>query len=441
MKFKHRLNEITKYLGKRALIWLGFRGTDAAVLQKIPQFSRVFSITAPLEANLAVVETCLEILQKRRVDLHTYTPDKDDSVEIRKLQKLLFAELNKPAAVLAYRPDKFFTNVYFPNAENVEYFGLFFARQLAFENKPWVESELRKIGVRTIPWKYYGLNNFPEVMELIKQGRIVVRIESSSVGGGGNMLIMRDENKISKLLNIDQNSLISISPYFQSSVSLNVNACLFQDGSISLHGPSLQLIGIKSCTNHDLGYCGNDFARIRDLDVSILNELEEMVVKVGRWLSGMGYLGVFGVDAIEYQGHAYFSEINPRFQNSSVIAAQLDRELDLPDLYLNQMAAFWGLSAPPYISLRELAKQQSRVSQIICYNQHPQPISCRDTLYMKKENADCTLLPAPDVEVVPEGMLFRLLVDGPVTVDGQSLLESYEKEISALKGLLFLKIF
>jgi hypothetical protein len=186
-----------------------------------------------------------------------------------------------------------------------------------------------------------------------------------------------------------------------------------------------------------LGYCGNDFSRIRDLDAGILDELEEMVVQVEKWLASVGYLGVFGVDAIEYKGHVDFSEINPRFQNSSVIAAQLDQELDLPDMYLNQIAAFAGLSAPPHISLRELAKQQKGVSQIICNSQYSQPVFCRDIPGRKHEDRDCLLLPASDVEIVPEGMLFKLLVDGTVTENGQSLLESYGREIAMLNESFF----
>ncbi len=440
LKFKHRLDEIIRYLGKRDLLWLGLRGADAASLLQIPQFSKVFSIIAPLEANPAISETCLESLQKKRVDPHTYSPDEDHSKEAVRLHNLLCSELSKPSAVLAYRPDKLFSKAYFSNAENVEYFGLLNERQTAFEHKPWVESELKKIGVRTIPWKHYGLHNLPEASQLIAQMPFIVRSDEVSIGGGGNMSIIRAKNKINSLLTLDYDSLLSISPYLYPNVPLNVNACLFQDGSISLHGPSIQLIGIESCTRYVLGYCGNDFSRIRDLDAGILDELEEMVIHVGKWLASVGYLGVFGVDAIEYKGHVYFSEINPRFQNSSVIAAQLDQELDLPDMYLNQIAAFAGLSAPPHIPLKELAKQQKGVSQIICNSQYPQPVFCKDTPDKKREDSGCLLLPASDVETVPEGMLFKLLVDGTVTENGQSLLESYGREISVLNELFFPKI-
>jgi hypothetical protein len=440
LKWKHRLDEVTRRLGKRNLIWLGFRGADSSVLLQIPQFSRVFSITAPLEAAPAIAETCLEVLQKRRADVHTYNPDDDSSEEAGRLHQLLFAELSKPTAVLTYRPDKFFATAYFPQSGNVEYFGLFYARQSAFENKPWVESELKKYGIRTIPWRYYMLHNLSELAHLISQGPIVVRSDKLSIGGGGNMVIIRDQSETANLPGTGHDFLISVSSYLEPSVPLNVNACVFQDGSVSLHGPSLQLIGITSCTNLVLGYCGNDFSQVRNLDVTILNELEEMVIRVGKWLASMGYLGVFGVDAIEYKGHVYFSEINPRFQNSSVIAAQLDEELDRPDMYLNQMAVFFGLPAPPCIPLRELAKQQRGISQIICNNRYRQPVLLKDIVKLEQKNIEFALLPAGDVEIVPEGLLFRAVIKGSVTENGKSLLPTYERGIAAAAGLFAPKL-
>jgi hypothetical protein len=435
LRWKQRLDEVSAHLGKRNLIWLGFRGADASALLQIPQFSRVFSITAPLEDTPNIPETCLEILQKKRNDVHTFNPDEDNSEEAVALHKLLFTELNKYTAVLTYKADKFFSAAYYAQSENVEYFGSFYNRQAAFENKPWVESELKKAGVRTIPWSYYLLYNLPDLTVLTSRGPVVVRSDKPSIGGGGNMVIIREPTELIGTLDSNHDSLISVSPYFEPNVPLNVNACVFQDGSVSLHGPSLQLIGIRSCTNHVLGYCGNDFDRIRNLDVGILDELEDLIVKVGKWLASMGYLGVFGVDAIEYQGHIYFSEINPRFQNSSVITAQLDQELDRPDMYLNHMAAFIGLPGPPHIPLRELVKRQRGISQIICNNRHRRPVLSKDLIKPECDNMKFTLFPAGNVEVIPEGMLFRALVKNSVTENGHSLFKPYEHEIASAAQL------
>ncbi len=434
MKRKQRVDEISKRLGRRKLLWFGLRGADATVLKDIPQFSQVFSLTAPLHATSQVSEkVCLETIQKRRVDIRTYNPSLDSSPGTQQLHRLLFSALGKPTDALTYRPDKFFFSAYFPQAEFVEYLGLFHERQAVFEDKAWVESQLRKCGIRTIPWNYYGAHNLPKLAHLLSKGRLVIRHPSSSIGGGVDMSVIGEPHELDIPATLPYDAIYAISPYLEPNIPLNVNACVFQDGTVSLHSPSLQLIGIKSCTNYPLSYCGNDFAQIRNLDADILNELETMTIEVGKRLAKMGYLGAFGIDAIEHGGRVYISEINARFQNSSVLSARLDKELDRPDMYLNHMAAFFGMPAPSYISLTELAKEQAKVSQIICYNSTHQGVPRGDTAALKCGKIDFTLLPAPGIDVAPDGMLFRAIVEDSVTVDGHSIFEVYESQVCDMK--------
>jgi len=430
MARKGFLDEVSRHLGRRSLVWLGVRGADASALLQIPQFSKVFSTTAPLESVSAVSEVCLETMQKKRNNIHTWDIDQDNSAEIRKMHALLIAAFSKPVAVLTYRPDKFLAAAYFPQAANVKYLGLFYEQQTAFENKSWVESELRKYGVRTLPWSYYEQHKMPDLNHLLSQGPIVVRSSSSSHGGVG-ILIIREQNQIDFSLN-DHNAFYAISRYLEPNISLNVNACLFPDGTVSLHGPSVQLVGIPSCTGLQLGYCGNDFTQVRNLDINILDELETMTFQVGKWLVGMGYLGVFGLDAIVYRHHVYLAELNPRFQGSSTMAAALDEELGRPDVYLSHMAAYFGMPAPAYMPLRELAKQQREISQIFCYNRILPPVFYTGTLMDQPDAAGFMHLPARDVEVEHEGMLFKAVVAGSVTTDGHSILKRCENRIAAM---------
>jgi hypothetical protein len=179
-----------------------------------------------------------------------------------------------------------------------------------------------------------------------------------------------------------------------------------------------------------LGYCGNDFAQVRNLDVNILDELETLTLQVGKWLASMGYLGAFGLDAIEYRRQVYLVEVNPRFQGSSLMAAQLDEELGRSDIFLNHVAAYFGISAPSYVPLRELAKQQRGISQIYCYNRNRQPVFRQDTVRYKHQGIDLTHLTALDVAIDHEGMLFKAVVEGRVSTNGHTLLPEYGNRIS-----------
>jgi hypothetical protein len=429
------IDEVSQRLGHRNLLWWGFRGSDAGILKQIPQFSHVFSLTAPL-AGSTVPQVCLETLQKKRVDLHTYDIELDCSEGPGILHRLLYSALGTPAAVIPYRSDLFLNSVALPQIENIVYLGLFNAQQAAFENKPWVETGLRNHGVRTISWRYCGFYNLPDLARLVKEGPVVLRFYPYNAGrGGANLFVLREQDAMDLSLPSRFDALCSISRYLEPNIPLNIHACVFPDGTVSFHGLSIQLIGIPACTNHALGYCGNDYTQIREIDVNIVNEVEAMTLQVGKWLASQGYLGVFGLDAVVYHDHIYFSEINPRFQGSSRLSAEQDCAHDRPDVYLSHMGAFLGMPAPPYIPLRELVRRQRGGSQIICYNRSQ--ISMHRTGNLKKDSRQLTvtLLPAPEVEVVPEGMLFLAVSQDKVTENGHYLFDTCNQEISDLIGL------
>ena len=436
MNRKQRLEEVLRRLGKRKLIWFGLRGADARVLLQVPQFSEIFSITAPFEGASMISEVCLETLEKRRVDLHSHRLDLDVSPGARELHRRLFTALGEPATVLTYRPDSSFTSACFPRFEFVEYLGLFHERHAPFEYKPWVETELKKLGVRTIPWRYYSEYDFPQVAHFLEHGPVVFR--SSRSDGGEGLALVRQPGDIDISGQLRQDGFLAVAPYLEPCIPVNVNACVFQDGLVSLHGPSVQLIGVPLCTTHALGYCGNDFAQIRNLESGILDAFEAMAVRVGNWLAHMGYLGAFGIDAVVYEGEVYLTEINPRFQNSSVIATEIDGELGRPDMFLNHMAAFFGMDSPPLMPLRELARCQRSISQIICYNRWPQAVfRSNEKVPEQQGDVDCTSLPAMDIAVVPGGMLFRAVIQDSVTTDGNTLTEEYEVQLQDLIRCLF----
>jgi hypothetical protein len=429
------IGRISELLGKKNLLWWGFRGADAAILIQIPQFAHVFSLTAPLAGSM-VPQTCLETVQKKREDLHTYNIELDYSEWPGHLHQLLFSELGTPTAVVPYRSDAFFDHVSLPQIENINYLGMFHELQAAFENKPWVERELRHYGVRTIPWQYFSSHNSPDLVHLLNEGSLVVRpVTRIPCRGGANTFILRRPDELASLLSSPHHTLFAVSHYLTPNIPLNINACVFRDGTVSFHGMSLQLIGIPSCTNHALGYCGNDFSQIRELDTHILDEMETMTLQVGKWLAAKGYLGVFGIDAIAYRDHVYFAEINPRFQGSSILAAAQDIELDRPDIYLSHMGAFLGLPAPEFIPLRELVRQQKGGSQIISYNRSKTSIFRVNTLSNDGHPLSISLLPAPDVEVVPHGLLFCAANTGRVTADGHALLDVYHRQVTSVNQL------
>jgi hypothetical protein len=437
MNRKQRILELYSRLGRRGLIWYGTRGTDSQALLEFPHFSKVFSLIAPLGALSLELEVCLETLKGERVDLDAYRIATDTSLEALKFQRSLFESLKEPAVVMTYRSDPVFTALYYPSSEFVEYLGLFHERQAPFEHKPWVETELRKWGVLTVPRRYLRDDDRDLLEDLLAGGPVVARATRSD--GGEGLALIEAPDEIDAKLPPHSDGFFSVAPYLVPNIPLNVNAVVFQDGSVSLHSPSLQLIGIPGLTNRFFGYCGNDFAQIRELDAEILDSLEETTIKVGKWLASMGYIGAFGIDALFYlrDGKVYLTEINPRFQGSSHLSSLIDIDLDRSDMFLEHMAAFWGLSPPAPLRLRDLAKHQRRISQVICHNCTPYPVRRNSRQVPETEDVECMLLPAKDVIVDPQAILFRAVIEGSVTEDGGSLRGTYGEKLQYLARYLF----
>jgi hypothetical protein len=297
--------------------------------------------------------------------------------------------------------------------------GLCHEQHSCFDYKPWVESEIGKWGIPTIPWRYVRTLRSSIVTELLDQGAsVVVRLPRSR--GGAGIWLIHDRLELESVVEPPGGEgLFCIAPYFESGISVNVNACVFPQEELSIHGTSVQLVGIDVCTPRVLGYAGNDFASIADLPVKALRSLDSMTRSLAAWLGRRGYLGAFGFDALILGDRAVFVEINPRFQASSVVASYLDREIGRPDQYLNHIAAFLGLRSPDRLSLPDLIKEQKPLSQVMVYNGQNRLVVLHKTPELPR--GDVRLLPSREVVVEPGGILAAVLWGGRVTETGRDL--------------------
>ena len=432
---KQFIKQVEARLGRRKLVWFGTRGTDSQALLQISQFSEVFSLIAPLDSLSIREEVCLETLKCVRVDLDRYSIDYDDSAEARHLLQRLCDSLGEPTVIAMYRPGAFFTSTYYPRSEFVEYLGLFHEQQAPFEHKPWVESELRRRGVRTVGWRYFGDADRKRVHEDLENGPVVLRTSRSD--GGAGLTLIHDPSEIGSRWPTHSDRFLAVAPYLVPNIPLNVNACVFSDSSVSLHSPSFQLIGLPGFTSRTFGYCGNDFAQVRELEGNVLNQLEHIVLESGKWLASKGYVGAFGVDALLYEGQVHLTEINPRFQGSSHISSTIDAQLDRPDMFLEHIAAYLGVPAPPFVGLRDLTRNQPKIAQVVCHNVGPNPVCLGVEHPSETSDVSCTLLPKEHIAVEPEAILFRAVVENSVTADGGSLREEYGVKLRDLIHSLF----
>lgn len=419
MRYWDRVRQIQSRLGNRRLVYFGTRGTDARPLLNLDLLDAVFSQIAPLQVP-GIEEVCLETLKGVRVDLNSYSIDKDDSPEVVELRNQMLQRFGRPAAVLAYRPAALLTAAWFPRADRVAYLGVFHEKQACFEHKPWVESQLEARGVPVIPWTYYSDADRILIKEALGAGPLVLRANHSD--GGAGLGILTDSDELDLHWPDHKDGFLAASPLMEPSIPLNVNACVFRGGQVLMHPPSVQLIGLARCTNRILGYCGNDFAAIAQLAKWELRQLESITREAGAWLAREGYVGAFGIDALLYQGTVFLVEVNPRFQGSSVLAAFLMHGVDRPDVYLDHIAACLGVDPGDSMSLSDLALLQAQdpVSHVIAYNTKGKALRLSREV-PTIDLPDCSLVADSSTKIEPEAILVEWTVHSAITMDGKTL--------------------
>ncbi len=451
-----RLRQIASELGDRELVWFGIRGTDAAPFLTIPQFTQSFAITGPLRAAKLTRSETLEELTRVRVDLDSYDIDFDSRPEVDTLRRYLLASMNRPVAMTTYRPSHFLSALTFVTSgsssaipegreSTCRYLGLFKDRHLAFEHKPWVETELRdqllEVGVKILPWRYVAFEDKRLVERLLERGPVILRPNRTSGGMGISLIQTSDDLSTRWAAEIASpappgfnDHFMGISEYVHPSVPINVGACVFDSTAITLHPASVQLIGIDGFTNRRFGYCGNDFAAIADLESAVLTQLDRATRLVGRWLASMGYRGAFGVDYLSTDDQLYFAEVNPRMQGSTALSASLAAETRHVDICLDHLAAFLDLPPAESLTLSDWLAELPPSSHLI---RHQPPADSRGhpgrAEYLARVPAGVrpVLIPDDHISVEPGAVLCRYEFRRQITRTGFDLVSDVRGELNA----------
>lgn len=427
MTAESRLRSLEAALHGRSLVYFGTRGSDAEPFLRLQNFASLFSLIAPLDAS-SVSEISLERETGARVELDSYNLDLDPRPIIGDLRRRLLQLFDRPSAVIPYRPCAFLSSAWFPRSDRVLYLGLFHEAQACFEHKPWVESQLARAGVRVLPWHYWADSDRPLLREWAARQPLVLR--ANRTDGGLGVQLLNCPTALETQWPPHNDGFLAAAPYLNTAIPLNVNACVFADGSVTMHGPSLQIIGVPTLTRRTFGYCGNDFGAISELDDVILDDFETMTRHTALWLHEKGYRGAFGIDALLFEGRLYLTEINPRFQGSSRLSARLDAELDRADVFLEHTAAMLGMTPPPPTPLRELARSQGPWAHMILHNLFDEPVSVAPT--SDSVGREYRLEPDTTTNVLPEAVAFEVVVEQAVTRDGKSLIPAADAIVHSM---------
>lgn len=411
---------------------MGLRGDDIEPLADLPQLHGAFSIVGAYDRRISVKSLAYEDLTGVRVDPEIWDIDDHlkDAATIE-FRRALLGALSSDSALLPYRPLNFLSAIHFARLARCRHLGLFGAHQYAFEHKPWVESAVRDLGLPQIPWTYVADEDQLQVRELSRHGELVLR-RSRTSGGEGFTRVTSIDDVASHWPYVDE-SFVSVAPYLEGALPLNVGATVWIDG-VTVHHPSVQLIGIKSCVTRDFGYCGNDFGIMRNLDRDVVQRIEDSTVRIGGWLREHGYLGSFGVDFLLHRGNLLFTEINPRFQGSTHSSCRLDIEAGQSCLLLEHVAAWLGVSCPRPVPLATRVAEASELTNLVVHwtggdSAHVDGRSLVEHVRRAESRVRADVITSPTVATDRGATVARLAVRRSVTRSGFELDDELDQAI------------
>lgn len=430
------LSEVSARLGARSLVWAGLRGDDALPISDLPQLDGVFSLMSRYDQRTLADAVAYEDLGGVRVDPDAW--DIDDHVDApttREFRRLLLGALSGPSALMTYRPGRFFSAVGFARSDNCLSLGMFGAHQFAFEHKPWVESAVAGMELPHVPWTYVPDEDQLSANVHFRHGAVMLR--RSRTSGGAGIFRVDDPEDVKALWPASDEGFVSVAPFVVDALPVNVGATVWPDGVVSVHRPSVQLIGIPQATARPFGYAGNDFGLMRDVDPVIVDEIETSTIRIGGWLARQGYLGTFGVDFLVHDGHALFTEVNPRFQGSTHLSCRLSVDAGEADLMLEHIAAWLGIEGPRATRpLRDVVAETPDLAHLVVHWESDAAALDSAPLTAALRNLDPSsrveLEPAPDVVCAPGTQVVRWITAQRLTDDGYSLLAPFQAVGSTL---------
>lgn len=418
------LRLIDEQLGARRLIWSGLRADDARALRDLPQYEASFSILGASRPGVEGSGLSYEDLSGVRTDPEVWdVQDHLRSDAGSEFRRALLTALESTSALLAYRPSQMLSAVAFSRAGTCLDLNMFGSLQAAFEHKPWVETSVGRLGIPRVPWQYVAEEEIWRAREMLRQHPVMVR--RSRTSGGEGLVRVDDGAELARAWPRGPEGLVSVAPFLNNAVPLNIGAVAWADG-VTIHHPSVQLVGLPSCVSRPFGYCGNDFALARSLDAHVVDDVEGRTRAIGDWLRSNGYRGAFGVDYVVHEGRVLFTELNPRFQGSSHASAALAREAGEACIFLEHIAAVLGMSAPRPRPLRAMAGDASDAAHVVVHwtgplDQEVDGQALAAAAMRRDPTAQVDVIAPPSVLVRKGAVVARILVRNGLTRTGFDL--------------------
>lgn len=189
---------------------------------------------------------------------------------------------------------------------------------IRLNDKIYMKELLKSNGIPTTEYMVFSETELTleNIRKFINAGSFVVQ---KNHGGGGVGTYVLDDNTFLKHKSNLSFGRFVVSKFLPNSISVNTHVFISDTANLVTPG-SIQII--ERCDNQ-LMYRGADFVSYKDISKEIRENIRLLSIQICNTLRENGYLGVAGLDfIIDSNNNILCTEINPRFQASSVIISK-----------------------------------------------------------------------------------------------------------------------
>jgi len=193
-----------------------------------------------------------------------------------------------------------------------------------FDRKEVARQLFVDAGLPTVPW-LAGTRMALDFSALAERlgSPFVLQADGGSAGRGTHLI--HEHFDLAAICEAMPDDVRLIASPLVAGVTLNIHGVVGHEVAVS-HA-SIQVTGVADLTDLDFGYCGNDFGAATALSSAALERARDLTLAVGTELRSRGWVGIFGLDVL-LSGDALLPlEINPRFQGSSWLLAEVQQAL------------------------------------------------------------------------------------------------------------------
>jgi len=138
---------------------------------------------------------------------------------------------------------------------------------------------------------------------------------------GKTTFLIESKKDLNKILEKYKNRKIKISKYLEGR-TWTINACVAKNKML-ISQPIFQITGLTAYNKNKFGTCGNDYTYGKKLSNKEKEKIFSYTKKIGKYLKGLKYKGIFGLDFIVSNDEVNLIEINPRLVASIPVFTKL----------------------------------------------------------------------------------------------------------------------